>query len=282
MKFKFHIPIKFRWFQVFRQATHDFFADDGLNVAASLAFFAILGVIPMLLISISIIGQLLGQSEQLFEQVSFLVRSTLPQVQPEFLLFLKGLVDKSIMRGGLGVLFLFFVASLLFANLEHLLDRIFKCSRKRNFWHSRIISVALIFVAAFILFVPGWLHYLLSLFPAAQDLNITLGFFLGHFTYALIQFLVFLLLIGFIPHRARPWRDYFWGACLFAGFTLLGRVLFRSYMDWSLGRYHLIYGSMTLLMILIIWIYYWSVIFVFCAELVNARRKLFLQEARGE
>ncbi|HKX12703.1 MAG TPA: hypothetical protein VJP40_06080, partial [bacterium] len=65
-------------YRVFRMALHEFGVDDGFNLSASLAFFTILCATPLILIVISVVGHLIGQSESFFQQISSWVEMTIP------------------------------------------------------------------------------------------------------------------------------------------------------------------------------------------------------------
>ncbi len=271
-----------RWFKslyrIVRYAVLEFYKDDGFNLAAGLSFFAILSTIPMVLIVISVLGHLLGQEEALFQQITGWLHSTIPQVQPEFLSFLRGLVDKKVSSGWIGMGFLFFVASLLFTNIEHILDCVFKTSKVRNFWHSRAFSILLLFVTAFLFFVPRLLNLLTAHLPTEGFLLNVSELFSGNFIYFLTHALVFFLLLEFVPNQAMPTRKILIGAALFGIFTVLARQIFHWYMEISLERYHLIYGSLSVLVVLILWIYYLSLLFIFCAEIVSVLQGLYPQK----
>jgi len=264
-------------YRIFRLSIHEFRVDDGFNLAAGLSFFAILSLIPLTLILISVLGHLLGPSDQLFDQITLWVRATIPQVQPDFIEFIRQLVDKKVTSGWVGTLFLFFTASLLFGNIEHLLDKVLKSSKKRNFWHSSIFSISLIFFTALLFYFPSQIYWLASFLPTPGIVVSLSGFFQGNVFYFLTHTVIFFLLLNFIPNQSMQWRYVGVGAVLFACLIVLARQVFRWYIGTALERFHLIYGSLTLLVVLILWIYYLSLILVFCSEVVSA-----LQAARKQ
>lgn len=262
-------------YKIFRFTWWEFYKDDGFNLAAGLAFFAMLSMIPMAFIVISLLGHFLGNQEELFQTVSRWIYSTLPQVQPEFLEFVRQLVDKKVTTGWIGLGFLFFVASLLFSNIEHMLDKVFKTSKTRNFWHSRAFSILLLFMTALLFFLPSQFNLLVSHLPA-QGFWIKLGaFFSGDLMYLVTHAVIFFLLLEFVPNQFMPKRKILVGAGLFAVFTLLARIIFRWYMGHALERYSFIYGSLSFLVVLIIWIYYLALLFIFCAEFVSVLQGLY-------
>lgn len=267
-------------YRVFHHAVLEFYKDDGFNLAAGLSFFAILSIIPLILIVISVIGHILGQQDQLFEQVRNWLQATIPQVKPEFIAFLRDLVDKKVTAGWIGLAFLFFVASLLFSNIEHILDKVLKTSKKRNFLHSTAFSILLIIVTAFLFFVPSNLTLITEHLPSEGWVLKISKIFSGDILYFLIHALVFFLFLEFVPNQSMPKKKILTGAFLFAFFTVLARYAFSWYMATALERYHFIYGSLSLLVVLVVWIYYVSVLFVFCSEVVSVLHGLYPQEEK--
>ncbi len=262
-------------YQVFYVACKEFYQDDGFNLAAGLSFFAVLSVIPLALIVTSVFGHLLGQQEQLIQSLNHWVQVTLPGAQPEFLQFLRQLIDKKVSTGWIGMAFLFFVASLMFANIEHTLDRIFKNSKKRNFWHSRAFAILLIFFTAFFFFVPAQLNFFATHLPTEGSLPQIAQVLTGDFGYFLAHGVIFFLLLNVVPNQSMPKKKIVAGAVLFASLTVLARQVFQWYMGVALDRYTFIYGSLTLLVVMILWIYYLSLIFIFCSEVVNALQQIY-------
>src|SRR3990167_1094289 len=96
-----------------------FLTDDGFTLSAAISFYAIFSLVPLTLIIISVFGHYLGQSDALFDQIMVWIGETLPNLQQEFVEFLKSLVSKKLARGWIGLVALIFVASLLFSNIEH-------------------------------------------------------------------------------------------------------------------------------------------------------------------
>lgn len=268
-------------YRILRYAVLNFYKDDGFNLAAGLSFFAILSMIPLAMIVISVLGHMLGQQDQLFNQISHWVEQTLPAVQPEFLNFLRQLVDKKVTSGWLGLAFLFFVASLLFTNIEHILDKVFKNSRARNFWHSRAFSILLLILATFLFFVPNLLTVIAEHLPAGGWIVRISGFITGDITYLIAHGVIFFLLLEFVPNIWMPRSKIILGAVVFAVSTAVARWIFRWYMGRAMERYTFIYGSLSLLVVLIVWLYYLSTLFVFCAEIVSVLQGLY-PEKRGE
>jgi membrane protein len=85
---------------------------------------------------------------------------------------------------------------------------------------------------------------------------------------------VFLLLYKFIPNTKVYWADIWRGAILGAimfQFALFGFTFFLQ----NFSAYNLIYGSLTSLVVLLIWIYISSFILILCAEINTVYNRMF-------
>ena len=81
----------------------------------------------------------------------------------------------------------------------------------------------------------------------------------------LLMLTVFLLLYKLIPNTKTYWR-YIWpGALLAAILFEIARTLFVFYLE-RFANYQLIYGSIASIIVLLVWIYYSSLIMILGAE----------------
>jgi len=76
---------------------------------------------------------------------------------------------------------------------------------------------------------------------------------------------VFLLLYKLIPNTRTYWRHVWPGALLAAILFEIARTLFVFYLE-NFANYQLIYGSITSIIVLLVWIYYSAFIMILGAE----------------
>jgi len=76
---------------------------------------------------------------------------------------------------------------------------------------------------------------------------------------------VFLLLYKLIPNTRTYWSHIWPGALLAAIFFEIARTLFIFYLE-NFANYQLIYGSITSIIILLVWMYYSAFILILGAE----------------
>jgi membrane protein len=78
---------------------------------------------------------------------------------------------------------------------------------------------------------------------------------------------MFFILFRFLPSKKPASRAAFMSALLIAGLWEMAKYLFRLYVDFING-FTAIYGSLGLLIVFILWIYYSCLLFVLGGELM--------------
>lgn len=246
----------------------NYFRHDGFYLATHISFCAVLSLIPLILIAVSIMGFLLGSSQTVYQQLVQAVVGILPQGRDFFVANLDELVGQRHSLGVLGVVILLFIATLLFGAIERALDIVFEAEKSRNFFHSRLMAIGLIGLVSLFFFLP----------TAADILTRSLARFGFHFPlsdilrgkvfFFLFSFFAFVLVVFMIPNHYVRLRYATAGGLFFAVGILVARQIFRWYILKSFDQYNLIYGSLTALVLLLLWIYYVSNILLFSAEIV--------------
>ncbi len=259
--------------QILKESIRHFRNDDGFTLAAALSFYAILSLIPLTMILVSILGHLLGHSEAVLESIIQLISESIPQLSPSFLKSLSSLIQRKLTGGWVGVTALFLVASVLFSNLEKVLDKIFDNPKKRNFFHSKLLSVLFIFLISILLFLPGVLKNANSLFSLLQIPFSMERVTQGSFFFFLVGWASFIIVLAVVPKQEVSFRLNFLGGFVFALLLIGVKEIFHWYTQLSFERFHLVYGSLTALILIILWIFYFMNLFIFCAELVGVLQK---------
>jgi len=246
-----------------------------LSLAANISFFAVLSLIPLLMITMSVAGYVLGSSQELFGQIVSTVIDILPRGQEELSANLDNIVSNRSSVGGFGVVFLLFIASLLFTSLEHAMDRIFQSVKKRNFFHSRILSVLLVFGVVFVIFMPT----MVSLFQSVLEryhVVVPLGdVATNKWFFGLLMIGAFVAAVVIIPNHRVYFRYAIAGGVFFAVGISIAKFLFRWYIAYSFDRYNVIYGSLTVLVVTVIWLFYIANILLIASELVAVLQRRY-------
>jgi len=271
------VQIKMKSKKVFLHIFQAFFEHDCLNLAASLSFYAILSLIPLSIIMLSVAGFLFGSYEGLVEKLAQDFVHMVPLSYPDLLQNINTLLANKSSFGILGIFFLLFTATILFTNLEKVMNKIFQTTRSRNIFQSHMLGILIIFLISILFFAPSMLQLLAGLFGGYAVPFALRDFFNAKVFFILSTFIAYLLAVHIIPTRKVALRYSAFGALVFS-FGLLGaKLFFRWYMYFALERYNFVYGSLSALVLSILWIYYLAVVTLFALEVtaVLQSQKMF-------
>ena len=242
---------------------------DLLSQAAALAFYAVLSMAPLLLLLLWLVNGLVPSAQDaLLSQVGLLAGADAQRVATSILASAQAPEAGSI-AGGWSLLLLFVGATAVFAQLQDVLNRIFRTDATRlpnlRAWlRKRLFSFGLVFAVGFLLVVSlsvtSAMQYVFGRFDAVLPLVMLLAT-------ALVYALAFALMYHFMPDRRVQWRLALAGGALTSALLLLGRAAIGWYLeaaDPTKG-----FGSMATLALALLWIYYASLI-VFLGALLTA------------
>ncbi len=255
----------------------NFFKDGCLDFAANISFYAIMSIIPVGMLMVSIAGYFLGASQEAFQRIVQLAGDFLPVGKEMFIVNLQSILDQRTSLGIVGLIFLVFISTILVASVERALDRVFDTPSRRNFFHSRLLGVAIIFWITLLFSLPtmvnileGLLHKYGFAFPLSELMT-------GRSYYFLMSFLAYLMVIVVVPNRKVFIRYALVGGIFFSVGIGVAKFIFTYYMHFSVQRYNIIYGSLAAVVLFLVWIYYLSSLMLFSAEIVAAiqERRIF-------
>lgn len=260
-------------------ATKNFFKHRDLQNAAVISYFATLSVIPFFVLFVSVAGFVVNhlfphQSKQdMYIMIRRGIEDVIPYYTDQIMYRIRQIIEARQTVGIIGIILLFFVSALVFEALEDALSHIFVSEKKKTFWLSRLLFFIFLFSFGFLFFVV----YLFVIFskPIFQAIGSpSLLKLISH--YRALDWLVSVVLIGggflvVVRHfskKAIKAKALIYGSMLFFILFMAARIAFNYYIS-HIARLDIIYGSLSSVMIGVIWIYYSTVIFLFCAEFVN-------------
>jgi membrane protein len=245
------------------------------SLAASLAFFSLLSLFPLVFL--------------LLYSISFLV--TQEGIGEQFLLsFLKGFLPSlgehvaeefhriSELQSVRWVVFLSFAwfGALVFYELDYALNVVFESTRGRHPLISTAISVALLGATALLLIVSyvatQTINYLISYVPTPWGVDLVglaaHDFLLTYTVPFVLAFLTVTLLYRFVPRRPPEWREAMVGAMTFGLLWVAAKLLFVTYSGYA-TLYVRLYGSLLEIVLLLLWVYYSSLLLLFSAAVAH-------------
>jgi len=253
-----------------KQVITEFIADNVLKYSASLAYYTVLSLAPMLIIimyvsdllfgKVAISGELYGEiSNMVGSETALLVQSAIQKIH---------LSRDNFFATSIGAIILLIGATGIFGEIQDSLNRIWglRTTSRKVWWKlilDRLISFSLILSLGFVLVVS----LLLNALVAALSTKIG-GLFLGtgetmlmvidNLISLFITTLLFGTIFKVLPDAKIKWKDVMIGALITSLLFMAGKFAIGYY----LGKSNLadIYGAAGSIMILMIWVYYSSAI----------------------
>ncbi|HEY0332813.1 MAG TPA: YihY/virulence factor BrkB family protein [Stenotrophomonas sp.] len=243
---------------------------DVLTQAASLSFYALLSLAPLLVLLLWLTASLYPPAQQaLIAQISQLAGTSAASVAQTVITNATDQPGIGTMAGAWSTLLLFLGATAVFAQLQNALNLIFHTDRLRldgivAWLKKRVFSFGVVLALGFLLLVSMIATTALqvafarlpSLLPAV-----------GYLTTMLVYVMAFAFLYRYLPDRLVSWRQAVLGGVITALLFGLGRYGIGLYIaEAAPGS---AYGSMGALVVLLVWIYYATVVF-FVGALITA------------
>lgn len=245
-------------------------------MGASLAFYTLFSVAPILIIALAIAGAVFGphtaEKEVLGELQGLTGDAGAEAVRN--LLSSAHYSDKRGLAAAVGVITLLIGATSVFGELQYALDRIWGTPRHKRstawweFIRARILSFGMVLGVGFLLLVSliasaalaafgGWLETRvagLEIMLPLLDLGLSFAMTIA----------LFAMIYKYVPRESITWRDVWIGAAVTAFLFTIGKWLIGLYLGRS--SFSSAYGAAGSLIVLLLWVYYSAQIFLLGAE----------------
>ncbi len=270
----------------FRRALRNFEQHNGELSTCAMAFFLLISFIPVSLVIISALS-FWYLSEDIAAKIYLSqIKNLLPSIQMDKLISsIDRIVYQKRYLAFVWIPFLFWWGSLVFDIVERALEFAFRIGQGRKYWKAKIrhfviiigISLSVVFLTLFSNLIAIVKNEFIfdfiernfkdaSFFGARIESIIETPFFVSSmFTLAVNTLLIFLL-YKFVPPKKLDNNSIFKGA-LFAALSYEIIKLLFSYYITEINDYTSIFGSLSAIVILMIWIWYTCFLFVFGAEM---------------
>lgn len=255
-----------------------FVEDNALSHGAAMAFYAATSLAPILLIVVAIAGIAFGHEAAklaLSAQISGLMGSQSADLLRE------ALQSASAMTTGMlatvtGLVTLFLTASGVFGEMQSALNSIWKVephgTSVSRLVRARAASLGLVAALGFLLLVSLAVSAAISSMSDMINARLPLGTVVLATINTTISFVLiaamFAAIYKILPDRRLEWRDVIVGSMVTAALFTLG----KSLIGWYIGTSEIAssYGAAGGLLVILLWVYYSSQIFLFGAELTRA------------
>lgn len=259
-----------------KQAVAEFSADNVIKLSASLAYYTVFSIGPLLLVIISLTGLFFEQQAvtgKLYTQMQGLVGT---EGATQLLNIIQSLREQNAAAkfSIIGIVLLIFGATSVFADIQDSINFIWsvKAKPKRGwlkFLTNRLLSFSLILGIGFLLIVTLIVNTLTdALTDRLRNMFAETGVVMFQVINMAILFLIisclFAVIYKVLPDAKIRWKDSFVGA-FFTGFLFL---IGKFGIGYYLGNSDIAstYGAAASIIVILSWVYYTSIILYFGAE----------------
>jgi membrane protein len=262
------------------RAIQDWWNDNCLRLAASLAYYTALSLAPLVLLIVGVIGLVLDR-QQVGSQLSAQLEGLIGPAGRELV---TSILAATSPQGGtlatiIGLVTLLIGATAVFGELQATLNLIWevRLAPTNGVWagiwavlRERLFSLALVLSLAFLLLVSLVISATLAgaaaWFQGPEQALVSR--LLELVVSLLVLTFVFALLYMYVPDAEIGWRDVWLGGLITAVLFTLGKTAIGFYLGQaSVGS---AYGAAGSLVVLLVWVYYSALIMFFGAEFTHA------------
>ena len=266
--------------QTLRKARQDF-AND---LAAAIAFWAFFSIFPLLIGVLSLTSRYL-ESEPLQARIYATVTEMLPGSAEMVMENLDAVVHYRGTMSLVAILGLFWAAGKVFGAITRAVNRALGIRRSRRRFVSRLRYFAMAIVVSILALLSLGVTVVLEIaldLPALSQLGLDTGLIAGFKSWTmslLLVFLIFTLLYKLTPYTTVGWKRVLPGAALATVLFELGRHGFILYLE-KMADFKAVYGSLSSIIVLLLWLYVSALILILGAEYNIVRWKIRNQGSR--
>jgi membrane protein len=265
-----------------KTAFKTFIDGNYFRYSAALSYYTIFSLAPLLIITISLCGYFFGRQAmegKIFSEIRILVGDI---VAMQIQLMIQHVVSAqdSFITTAAGIIAFVIGITGVFTEVQDAINRIWNLKTKpkldwKKYLTKRVISFGIFSIIGFMLILSLMINWLIGIFG-----NYLVRFFAGasvYMVYAInrifiiaIVAMLFAFMFKYLPDGKVKWKDAIRGAVFTSIFFMLGKAGIGYYLVYS----HMasIYGS---LVVLLLWIYYSSIIIYFGATFTKVYAHLY-------
>ena len=278
MRFK-RLKKNLKYFGLLWQALKKFNDDNGFFLSAGIAFNLLINLIPFILLLLALVGTYLYNDQEVLSYIHAYFRDVAPALDPKVTSNLMDVIQNRQIVGILGFVGLLWFSTWVFSSLRIAFHIVFRIEKSRRMLRGIAVDLLMILLVGILLLVSMILSSIGAFLPGYQGripvaIGPTIQWILKYLLPFSLTVCMFFLIYQIIPNKRVHLKSAL-QAALFTGLLWeMTKHLFAWYVV-HLAEYSFFYGSLSTLVIFVLWVYYSSMILVVGAEL-----EYFLEEDR--
>jgi membrane protein len=253
------------WVAVLRSAINRFSEVYATQAAASIAYYTFFSIFPLLILLVAL-GSFFLEGDQIQNQIAFWVNTVFPPAADLVEQTLSFVINQRRSAGITGIIGLLWAGSGAFNALGRNITMAWPKARQRDFLRGRLMAFAMI-ASIIALLIGSVIVTTVVRVSSAFELSLLGGNFTGNLLSWLMTFVTMISLYRWLPTESVRWKHAAWGALLATIGWQTAVIGFSWYLSSGLAHYDLVYGTLSTVIVLLLWIYISTLIILFGAHI---------------
>jgi len=250
-----------------------FNSDGGMQMAASISYYALMSLLPLLFALINLFGYFVGRSPELHDAVVGYVKAVYPMMGATLTREINRVMEHSRL-GWVGIAVFLWLGSLVFSSMEYSMNVIFKTDMRRRYVVSKSLAIGMVAMCGIFLAASFWAAYIPPFFerhqniiPASRAVRLMTRSFMSWAVSFVLTLATFTAIYKVLPKRRVPTVLALVGGLTAASLWEAAKYAFAWYIN-NLSVVGGVYGSLSAMVVFLLWIFYSSTILLLVAEMV--------------
>ncbi len=252
--------------------------NDFFGMAAEMGFMLVIGIFPFMLFLMAVFGWMGNKSYM--DPILIFLSTIMPEQSMDLILTVLSEVmifSQGKLMAAIGIIVTLFLSTNAVAVVLKGLNRAYKVEETRNFFYTRLLSLIMVFVNTMIMFLTinmiifgkVIINYLVNHLHITNGIGImllTIRWPIAFLALYVMAFLIYYILPDLRGNEKFKRTSALPGTFFFCSFWLLGSWGFSIYVN-NLKTYNMVYGTIGAFAVLMVWLYYTSLLILIGGEI---------------
>ena len=259
------------------QALKKFNTDNGFFLSSGIAFNILINLIPFSILLLAVFGVYLYNDQEVLGHMRAYMRNVAPTMDPKIMSNLMDVIQNRQAMGILGFAGLTWFSTWVFSSVRIALNIVFQVGKPRGIIRAFGVDLLMVGVVGTLFLINMILSSFVTVLQRLSGVDSvamgpTILWMLKYLLPLVFTYCMFSLIYKVIPNKTVHFKSAL-KAALFASLLWeLAKHLFAWYVT-NIATYSIFYGSLSALVVFVLWVYYSSVILVVGGELALYPRR---------
>ncbi len=244
--------------------------DHGFFLSSGITFNLLICLIPFILLLLALLGSYLYNVREVLNHIKSYLENVFPTLDPKIMKNVLRIIRDRKIVGILGIGGLIWTSTWVFSSLRTALNIVFQVKQGRGVLRGKAIDLLMILLAGIFLLISMIFTSVITVvqgyyFGPFLNLVSIIRFIIKYLAPFFFTFWMCFLIYKIIPNKKIHFKTALQAAFFTSLFWEVAKQLFGWYVH-HLGRFSVVYGSLSALAIFFLWIYYSAVILILGGE----------------